>query len=78
MPEIIAKIKSAQKLMAQNDRLLLANKVTGEMIPLTCKKKIEFCEVVCHYNDSYVGLDSVSCEIQANGCHTIVFLNSFQ
>lgn len=38
MPEIIAKMKSAKKLMEKNDNLLRANKMTGEKVVLISKK----------------------------------------
>lgn len=72
MPEIIAKMKSAQKLMDKNDNLLRANKITGEKIPITCKEKIVLHKLSYHYNNSDVGLDNISCEIPAKGCYAII------
>ena len=72
MPEIIAKTKSAQKLMEKNDRLLLANKATGEDVHLTCKDKIELRGLSYRYNDFCVGLDRIDCEFYAGGCYAII------
>lgn len=72
MPEIIAKVKSAQKLMEKNDRLLLVNKVTGDNTPITCNKKIELRDVSYSYDNSYVGLNAINCEIPAYGCYAII------
>lgn len=72
MPEIVARMKSAKKLMDKNDRLLFTHKATGDAASLTCKTKIELRDVSYHYHDAYVGLEEVSCEIPANGCYAIL------
>ena len=72
MPEIIAKIKSAKKLIDKNDRLLWANKASGTNAKVTCEEKITLRDITYSYDGSAVGLDSISCELPANGCYAII------
>lgn len=72
MPEIMAKMKSAQKLMEKNDNLLRTNKMTGKRMDVTCEEKIVLHQLTYRYNQSDIGLDNISCEIPAKGCYAII------
>lgn len=72
MPEIMAKMKSAQKLMEKNDNLLRINKMTGKRMAVTCEEKIVLHQLTYRYNQSDIGLDNISCEIPAKGCYAII------
>jgi ABC-type bacteriocin/lantibiotic exporter with double-glycine peptidase domain len=72
MPELIAKMKSAKRLMEKNDRLLQINKETGKRCSLTCKQSIRLNQLSYYYNDSSAGLDQITCTIPANGCYAVI------
>ena len=67
MPEIIAKLKSAQKLMEKNDYLLSNNRLTGDNVPLSCSKEIRLCNVYYSYDNTNAGLRAINCNLPAHG-----------
>lgn len=72
MPELIAKMKSAKRLVEKNDRLLQTNKEIGKLCSLTCKKCIKLKELSYYFNDFSAGLTKVTCKIPANGCYAVI------
>ena len=72
MPELIAKMKSAKRLVEKNDRLLQTNKEIGKLCSLTCKKGIKLNELSYYFNDFSAGLTKVTCKIPANGCYAVI------
>ena len=72
MPELIAKMKSAKRLVEKNDRLLQTNKEIGKLCSLTCKKGIKLNDLSYYFNDFSAGLTKVTCKIPANGCYAVI------
>lgn len=72
MPELIARIKAAKRLISKNDERLLQYQTAGLDIPVSCKRKIELINVSVCYRNSEPVLRDLSVEFPANGCYAIL------
>lgn len=71
MPELLACIKAAKRLISKNDERLMQYQSAGLDIPVYCKSKIELDSVSVCYGNTEV-LNDLSAEFPANGCYAIL------
>lgn len=72
MPELIARIKAAKRLIGKNDERLMQYQSAGVDMPVSCKRKIELTNVSVCYGSAKPVLDDLSVELLANGCYAIL------
>lgn len=72
MPELIACIKAAKRLISKNDERLMLYQSAGLDIPVCCKSKIELAGVSVCYGNAEPVLHDLSAEFLANGCYAIL------
>lgn len=72
MPELIAKVKAAKKLMERNDSLLANHQTAGKNVDLSCKNSITMRNVTAGYGTSEKILEDISVTLPANGCYAIL------
>lgn len=72
MPELIANIKAARKLMEKHDLMLTVNNVEGKKVSLTCRDKICLNHVSAGYDADDDVLHDLTMEFSSNGCYAII------
>lgn len=72
MPELIARVKAAKKLMEKNDKELETHRTVGENTLLSCRKAISVQEVSAGYGSSENVLRDISFELPAGSCCAII------
>ncbi len=72
MPELIARVKAAKRLIKKNDEQLMQHQASGRDIPVSCNRGIGLKDVsVCYRNTDFV-FRNLSAEFPANGCYAIL------
>lgn len=72
MPELIARVKAAKRLISKNDERLMQYQTAGLDIPVSCKGKIKLNNVSVRYGNAEPVLHDLSVEFPANGCYAIL------
>lgn len=72
MPELIARVKSAKRLISKNDERLMQYQMAGLDIPISCKRQIELNNVSVCYRNSEIVLNDLSVKFPAKGCYAIL------
>ena len=72
VPELLANVKAADKLMERHDGMLALSQAEGEDRPVSCGEKVEADNVSVSYGEGQEVLRSLSLSLPAGGCYAIL------
>ena len=72
VPELLANVKAADKLMERHDGMLAFSQAEGEDRPVSCGEKVEADNVSVSYGEGQEVLRSLSLSLPAGGCYAIL------
>ena len=72
VPELLANVKAADKLMERHDGMLALSQAEGEDRAVSCGKKVEADNVSVSYGEGQEVLRSLSLSLPAGGCYAIL------
>ena len=72
VPELLANVKAADKLMERHDGMLALSQAEGEDRAVSCGEKVEADNVSVSYGEGQEVLRSLSLSLPAGGCYAIL------
>ena len=72
VPELLANVKAADKLMERHDGMLALSQAEGEDRAVSCGEKVEADSVSVSYGEGQEVLRSLSLSLPAGGCYAIL------
>ena len=72
VPELLANVKAADKLMERHDGMLALSQAEGEDRTVSCGEKVEADNVSVSYGEGQEVLRSLSLSLPAGGCYAIL------
>lgn len=72
VPELLANVKAADKLMERHDGMLALSQAEGEDRPVSCGEKVEADNVSVSYGEGQEVLRNLSLSLPAGGCYAIL------
>ena len=72
VPELLANVKAADKLMERHDGMLALSQAEGEDRAVSCGEKVEADSVPVSYGEGQEVLRSLSLSLPAGGCYAIL------
>ena len=72
VPELLANVKAADKLMERHDGMLALSQAEGKDRPVSCGEKVEADNVSVSYGEGQEVLRSLSLSLPAGGCYAIL------
>lgn len=72
VPELLANVKAADKLMERHDGMLALSQAEGEDRPVSCADGVEADNVSVSYGEGQEVLRNLSLSLPAGGCYAIL------